>query len=411
MRILYHLQLSAVDRKTKKFLMDKDSNFNFFISMVKAMNEEAAMLKEEYKWCCLVPEESDMEYDELEFIDNVAYSKVKYCKDVFNSRYFWDVEEMKQEILIRKPDIIWENNPTLVNNWKTLLLEMGLIDKIKVANYNHWIDSNQYPKIDRRCAYQYRQVEAIMLSDLTLCNSDFAKEQLERSACYLLSESANDKCFDCIQPIPPMVDEVAIKEQQCEKNKKAIQIIYPHRLSSMNYYKDAFNKFIGILNHLKKVIKKDVVVVLTDASGKIKSRKEIPFEDNKYIKLVLKKNLNREKYYKELNKSHICVATFKEGNGGNWSMGLAEAIVAECAVVSVRHSGYKEMIPMQYTAADDNMIGPMLIRLIKDAVELKRNSWLCNEFYQKRYGHRVVAKKLDELLIKLEEDDGRKTRI
>jgi hypothetical protein len=390
-KILYGLQLSAVD-KTGKFLLDKDSNFNFCKSMIKTFEK---YYKGKYHHYVILPEYgclfSDIESNNIDCVYHLDY----YTNKVFSSRYHWNSNVARTILNKVKPDIIWENNPTLVNNWKTLLLEEGLIDKVKIVSYNHWPHNTEYPKIDRRCSYLYRQVEAIHLSDITLCNTDFVKQQLIDSINEL--ENINLEITGCsyIQSIAPIIDCEKIEKYNCKKREDIIKIIYPHRLSSISYYKDAFDNFIYALNKLKeRKLNKKVEVILTDASGKIKDRKDIKFKDSKNIKLILKNNMNREQYYKELNDSHICVASFRQGNGGGFSMSLLEAIFANNACLIPSHSGYRYMAPDKFNGWIFDICTQLQL-LINDNDIYNKNVKDLKEYY-KDYNIKII-KKLDKI--------------
>lgn len=154
-KILYNLQLSFID-KNGTFLLNKDSNFSVFYNIAKSM---AKYYPDKYQFVVLLPDDQTGA-EMLEEIPNVIqiFSDT-FTKRVFSSRYHWDADKMGEVIKEFKPDMVWENNPTLVNNWKTLLLEEKMIDKVKVLTYNHWIDTPEMPKIDHRAPYYVRQCE------------------------------------------------------------------------------------------------------------------------------------------------------------------------------------------------------------------------------------------------------------
>lgn len=373
-KILYNLQLSAVERFTGKFLLEKDSNYSVFINAVKAFNLEF----EDVEHYCIIPKVNQVAGDKYYTgVKHINYVRARKTPRVFSSRYHWDADEMAKIIEQIRPNVIWENNPTLVNNWKTLLLELGFINSIKVVTYNHWVDSNKYPKIDRRCLYTIRQAEGLLLSDLYMVNSNFVKNQVLEAfgeTFQIYAKSIEDKIF----VFPPLLDEYqivgigAIHPKMMKRD--TVRIIYNHRLSSLPYYNDAYQLFLSGLKEFDRMMKEynwgvKIIVTFTDASGKLKTRRDIKFKNTDRIKIVLKGGMDKIDYLKELVKSDVCVATFKEDNGGGWSISLAEAILADCRIVAPRHSGYAEMLPEKFDGLIDqltpNGIGVAIYNAIK----------------------------------------------
>ena len=88
MKILYNLQLSAIDKETKEFLIDKDSNFAVWLTTTRALNIE---FPGRYEHLVLIPSEN------FDVVSKVIEKKVEctpiassnYIKSVFSSRYEW----------------------------------------------------------------------------------------------------------------------------------------------------------------------------------------------------------------------------------------------------------------------------------------------------------------------------------
>jgi glycosyltransferase involved in cell wall biosynthesis len=387
-KILYNLQLSAI--KDGKFLLDKDSNFRVINNTIKAFNKYC---EGQYEHYVLIPHNLT---GDIATCNDIKYIYCdNYTTKVFSSRYNWHVEEMNKLLLEIQPDIIWENNPTLVNNWKTLLLENKLIDKIKVISYIHWIDSENYPKIDRRTPYLIRQFEGHILSDMVLCNSNEAISQIKEQFKEMHYRQYNDaKIFK----FPPLINEDEFKNI-VSKSDDVIKIIYNHRLSNMSYYDEPFKLFLKILNRMKQIkTGKRINIILTDASGKIKYREDIDFKDSNNIKLILKNNMDRIDYLNELKSCHICIGLFQKEFGGCWSISLAESIMSGCAVVMPNYSGYGEMIPKNCAGIIDNNINRTidLLEQLTNFKDLRNfNSKEKIKFYKKNYNSKKLILELN----------------
>jgi len=391
MKMLWNLQLSAID-KNGKFLIDNDSNWSVCKNLIISLNELNAGIQH----YIMIPKKSN----KIEKIENVYFIKTKnvYTKNIFSSRYNWSCDEIKNIINKINPDFIFENNPTLVTNWKTVILELKKIDNIKVITYNHWIDSEKYPKIDRRCKYSLRQVEGIINCDLFFCNSKFAINQsidafLENYG-YKHYKELVSKCFS----LPPIVFPY---NKIVKREYKGFNIIYNHRISSLHYYKDAYDLFIKLINNLSKLdLKEKINIHFTDASGKLSSRDEIPIKDTCNIKIYLHKK-TKEEYYKLIKQMDLCVATFKNGNGGCWSISIAECIINNIASFIPNHSGYSEMVSKSYDVKDIVDVTLEILTLIKNKEELEELKKENYDFYMSHYSYDITANKFLQQINKL----------
>ena len=350
-KILYNLQLSAIDKTTKEFLIFKDSNFSVFYNIANSFNK---FFKDEFEFICLIPAETSASILSRDYnLPNVVYVPIAMnCKDLYSLRFNWDAKRMTDLVLEYKPDIIWENQPSLVNNWRAILTWHKLVNEIKIITYNHWIDVDRYSKVERESLYGIRQSEAAMLSDLYLCNSLEARNQIWE----MIEENLSIKRYTPIvnvYSLAPFIDdehtyEILRSARINETNK--IKIVYNHRLSEFPYYKDGFNLFMKVIEELKKdndLNGFSIRIIFTDASEKLQSREELPVKDSPNIRLELRKGMNKAAYYNFLVSCDIGVGTFTP-NGGCWSISLAETILMKIATIVPNHSGYKEMVPSNY---------------------------------------------------------------
>lgn len=390
-KVLYNLQLSAIDKKTGEFVLDKDSNFFFCINLIRALNSYGS---QKYKHSILVPDK----FLRIPKERNVKYiSSKNYITKIFSSRFNWNTGEMNKILLQQTPDIIFENNPTLVNNWKVLLLENDLIDRVKVITYNHWIDSNEFPKIDRRCPYSIRQVEGLYLSDFAFCNSRFAMSQWKNTSEAEISFSNNLPYKNNLKIFPPILIENDYKKERM-RNNDVVRIIYNHRISSMEYYKSGYLQFLQVLEAI--TFKKEVEVIFTDASSKLKSRNDIKLKDKKNLKIILKNKMGKKEYIQELIDTDICVATFLAGNGGAWSISLAEGILTNNAVIVPSHSGYKEMIPDNFAWKFTNIFElKEKLKTLVDNRDLRiENNEKAKNFYLKNFNEKILVDKFESFV-------------
>ncbi len=418
-KILYHLQLSNVD-VNKQFNMSKDSNFSFFCNLSAALEE---YFPGKYQFHLLVPSEMFVSKEDIRILSKMGNKTLilhrsDYSRNVFSSRYHWDDYEMNYKIKLIEPDIIWENNPTLVNNWKTLLLEMNLIDKIKVVTYNHWIDTEEYPKIDRRAPYTIRQAEGYLLSDLYLCNSKEACQQVEDGVIMWFSNWKTPYTFTKLHNIPPIISEKEIADSKIyEKDEQivdddVVRIVYNHRLSSLPYYKSAYDFFMKNFSSMlrdkrfkTKLKNVKCEIIFTDVSSKTcldKLQKDLKIpKEFKNITIRHESGLSRNSYLKLLRSTDICVGTFVEKFGGCWSMSLAEGILTENAVLIPQHSGYLEMVYSEHYLGMFSNAEDFKSKLYALMVSQKYRSLFASQAYKhymSKNSAKKVVTKLDKLL-------------
>jgi hypothetical protein len=394
MKIFYNLQLSFID-KNGKFLLNKDSNFSVFYNIAKGF----AKYYPEYNFFTIIPKES-IGSEILKELPNVIYKRVDtFTKRIFSSRFQWYSDMMSQVITYAEPDLIWENNPTLVNNWKTLLIEDKLIEKTKVLTYNHWIDSPWYAKTDNRAPYFIRQCEGAYYADKILCNSEEASTQIVGCVSEILPW-AFDRVVKNIDTLAPYIDDETLTAIPSTREDAAeYNIIYNHRLSSLPYYDKPYKLFLEAVEQLKefKVLQMPFKIHFTDASGKLSSRDDIPVTDSNNVKLFLHNNLAKNEYWDLLSKMDVCVGSFLDGYGGAWSISLAEGILAGCNTIVPNHSGYKEMVPEDYEFLLTFSDPRELKSLILEAAISEPNT-TAKEFYLKNYSMKVLSTKLDKIL-------------
>lgn len=395
--IFYNLQLSFIDRNGV-FLLNKDSNFSVFYNIAKSM----AKYYPKYKFFVPIPLNNTGE-EILKGMQNVVHFKSDcFTKRVFSSRYHWNSDTMAELVHRAKPELIWENNPTLVNNWKTLLIEEKLIDTVKILTYNHWIDSPWFSKIDARAPYYVRQCEGAYYADKILCNSEDAVDQILECVNSILPWAV-DRIEANIDTLAPYIDDETITTMEGTKETGVVNIIYNHRLSSLPYYDKPYKLFLDSIICLNEKTSNfnppfKMNIHFTDASGKLSSRNDIPIADTENMKIKLHENLDKITYWKLLKKMDVCVGSFFDNYGGAWSISLAEGILAGCNTIVPNHSGYKEMVPENYSfllktqAAPEDLASMILMASVLPLETSAR------DFYLKNYSMKVLSTKLDNIL-------------
>jgi hypothetical protein len=394
-KILWNLQLSSVSKSTGRLQVLSDSNWSFNLNCIKALPD--------YEHHVIIPCLSDIEsytaviaeLDKRQIYFHELKKRNRF--GVFTSRYEWNNDKIEDILMSVRPDLIWENNPSLVMNWKTLLLELSMIDKVPVITYNHWIDNNMFPKIDARCTYQFRQHEGYYASDLVGVNSYYAQNVIydgfkftpwndNHVSIYL---DLSNKFF----VLPPIIDDKLIEQL---KPKEALfgkkTIVFNHRLSSLPYYRKNWEACLAVWDHA--IEKHDFQVIVTDNSGKGLSEKD----NRSYI--VHKPNMPYDEYIRTLWKSDIHMTLFDFGNGGTWSMSLAEAILTNNICIAYRHSGYEEMIPPQSGSFHTQLdVALSVCRDNKYKVSHKTDTQE-KTFYTLKYSFDILAEKLNGIVEK-----------
>lgn len=397
MHILWQLQLSSVDT-SGKLLVDQDSNWSFARNIINGLMS----ITNDIKISILFPNTTqvgpkvfgNIEASFKKYGGRVKLFPFRYDTNVFSSRFSFDFEltiDMCKTVEghVGPIDVVWINDPSLVMNWKVVFNELGI--RPKIVSYNHWIDNEQFPKTNGYFNYTLRQIEGVIHSDLHLLNSKYASEMLISSFNQYNMEHSYP--YHKVHDIPNILDVKFYTDNKLSWSPVTgrFKIIYNHRISSMSYYKEAFDDFIEVCDSLADA---GYVfnVVLTNPSGK---NLRI---DRTYVEV--KTGLSYIDYLREICSAHIVASSFRPGNGGMWSSSIMEGLALGVPTLVPKHSGYVEMAPHDYNGlfvskADLFSKIKMLMNSIEFMANLSRTGFT---FTRKNLSPEVVCTKLVSLL-------------
>ena len=326
-------------------------------------------------------------------LDNVTVISRKnsvHQENPWEQRVNWNHQAMHELFKRTEPDVIFENNPTLVHNWYMLFDTFGIMP-VPIISYNNWIDSKQYPKTPScNSSIALRQVEGARLSDIALVNSFEAASQLRKSA------SDYNVDLNNVDILTPAVEKPRNYHNLHKNDVNYFRILYNHRVGTPSFYVDAYRNFCDAINLIHDTYPEDmrnVVITFTDPNNKIPDPSSIPIF-NTYREIL---RCDRKQYESLLFQSHLCVAAFNRYNGGTWSMSIADAILARCPVITSSGSGYAEMFPNDYKfkvdPANVNKLADMIHDLIKNAPDRALANDTAYQYYIKNFSTSKIVEK------------------
>ena len=387
LKLLWILQLSSVRDGLYYPLSDSSYNFakNIILGIMKVTKDLDIILA--------MPDESKIAKDDMiiinDFLRSINVKKINISRttSVFGTRYDFNYDEAKEILLTHKPNFIFEFNPTHVRGWKTILKELDI--DIELLTYFNWIDSPLYPKVDKDISYWWRQFDGILSADKVFFNSYYSIEQIVESCLNTINiRYFDENIIKKMYKMPPSYDNSIFK--YANKNKDSNGIIYNHRLSSLDYYKDAYETFLTMLSRFESENGFIPDVYFTNPS-----RKQIPqidFINNKdELHFV---ELNEEDYYNLLGSDKVGIAPNCFINSkGMWSIATVEAALTYNSVILPKKFGYAEMAKYDYEGFYHNFgeAYSLFSRLIYDKhFRNKLNEQFID--YAKSYENVVVAK-------------------
>ena len=373
-RILMYLQLSRRDSKGR-YLLSGDSNWNFMKHIINMLAEN------KYSVDVIIPKD----YQRVELLGiltgqfsrelnkRIKFIKVTYADDVFNSRFYFG-DDIIKVLKSEHYDIIWCNDPCLSQNFKIFS------PKSKIITYNHWVDFPSDKKSPKGFTYMYRQAEAAEISDIYLFNSYFHVAEFLTQFKHMNLSNAG------FASLPPILDN-----QVMQMYNDRIKILYNHRLASQMQYKKAFESFCKLISKFKK---NEFDVYVTNPENK-KLKLKVP----KHFYIVPSTSVND--YHNILRMCNTSISTFTYPAG--WAMGIADCIANEYNVLTLSHSGYKEMLPKNsYSQCKDvKDIEHKLKILLHDRHVYEKSNITNKQFAIKHYSYDVVKQKLEKILNEL----------
>lgn len=330
MKIFCDLQLSFIDKKTGKFKVDNDSNFNFMKNMLQSIYH----IDNTMEFVLALPMVANIEGSLTDLLCQLPSKTdpifVDYSNNYLLSRYLFPYDQMCSLITEIKPDVIWTNDFANVKNYK-------LIDKFsRVVAYNHWIDNPIYPKVDNQYTYLFRQAEGAFHADLIMFNSIYGKQFFCEGLRYYFNDDFVSHMSNKTLIIPPLLDIAFINLHKSQNKFEKTTLVFNHRLSSLKYYASNFELFNKACKLLQNTY--DFDIICTNPSG-------YDIDIPSYMKIV---NSTRYRdYINLLSKCHFGGAFFLEGHG-QWSMSLAELAALGILFVLPKKFGYPEIVPDDY---------------------------------------------------------------
>lgn len=327
MKILWIPQVSSKS-STGQILFDKDSNMAFLKNLLGSeFGKQNAIT--------LVLEFGNFTFNEA--IPLNALVEARLVKDIkinhnhkftnaITERLHFDVE-FYQNLNLREYDIIFVNEPTKATNIRILL---GGAKTPKIVSYNHWM------AMDNMKQLELRQIEGMLNSDLCLLNSTYA---IGRIANFCEVKNVRIPDMAKLQPSFPHTEMFHMKQGVVRG------IVYNHRLSSDEYYMQAYRRLLWILTQIETRIGTEnmPLVYFTNPSGKDFNI----LADKPYFRMV---ELDTQEAYYEFLKSdkvQLHMNTFFSSKG-MWSMSTVEAGVCGNACLLPNSFGYSEIFQEDY---------------------------------------------------------------
>ena len=224
-RILYYPQISSIENG--KVILNTEATFNIMLNFIKEMN--CIQKKKKYEWHMIIPKNSILN---REIPDNIILHKIYMFPDSKIGRYDFNANGVKAIIDEVKPDLIFNNNPTLSRNIRILV---G--DSIPIIQRNDF----QGHGLPDNIRYRIRQVDGVMSADVAFETSESNKQFFISFA----RKEFNKKIIDMLQEkIRTIESGVYKKEVDSYKKRRPLfpqhfknmkHIVFPGRISTTNY--------------------------------------------------------------------------------------------------------------------------------------------------------------------------------
>lgn len=334
MKLLWVPQISTVDKKTGRFILDADSNIIVF------KNYKEALRKLGVELTIVLPYQEQVEETDPLFLHSVNVIRIEYPKNVFESRFFLDRKGAMRVVLncgiehINDFDWAVINDPCLVAQWKILFKTMQC--KTKIATINHWIDNPSYPKIDPSTTYAFRQLEGMYTADIALTCAVTGLDMINEMSRYWLSKRAHDSMMTHTHVLENPIDPNIYYRPHDSYFEKIM--LFSHRCSSFPLYADNFNKFKAVCKTLRDE-KFDFEVLVSNPSGYIFSDEEKKLFDNF--------GPFPRDYYIDILHQHPIMSAFFDVPP-LWPTTLLEGAVCGCPVVVPNEEPYVSMFGANY---------------------------------------------------------------
>lgn len=319
-------QISCKSSKGE-ILLENDSGMNLILNMLDELTKEMNVTiafpfnieKMHNKVCDMF-----QCYNNLSFISDCSHEYTDAKTERMNFHVSW-YKYLKN--VLGKIDYVFVAEPTQVVNIKAIFSDAYII------TYNSWLAFKNMKEI------HLRQFEGMCAADLTLVNSNYAKYEILKKY-----KDFDDITSLNIKKLPPAYNQkIAFREQLKNKVDK-LGIVYNHRLSSDEYYKNAYETFIEIVRQLELKFGEDKMpdIYFTNPSGK-----EVELPNKKYIHIVDLKTQEEYINFLQSEKVQIHVNTFFKSEG-MWAMSTVEAAITGNICLLPKKYGYAEIFSDDY---------------------------------------------------------------
>jgi hypothetical protein len=295
MKILFLPQYSMRSYKTGKWLIHKDSHFDFFTTFAKAMQS----IRKDLQFHFIVPEKADLAlYGEVLDINGVNPKRVffhakPFAPNVLSERVNFDYDYFYQLIKHNDIDIVLNNNESFSKGFDTIRL-MGKM-KFKLYTLFSHIPFYRHSYMDKRSTSFYRMQEAAACSDglFTLL------EDVQPTLQYFLDKEVN---------LLPFCEESLLSSEKQKEDACFLAI----RLSDTNKFNiEYFNKIVERCNkrhlnlHVANPNEIDAPVEIEKYLVEIKSKQEYydMLRVSKYCPMMLNPSLTFSTIYTQALRS------------------------------------------------------------------------------------------------------------
>ena len=384
MNILWVTQVSSKD-KNGKVKINSDSSLDLINGFLTSdMSKNCIIIAFEFAYSDL--DESGRNYlqemrkrnKNIDFVFNKAH----HFTDAKTERFFMDYSFFDGiRKYVKQIDVVMLNEPT-----KALAIKSVFKDA-KIVSYNSWLAFYNMPNLI------YRQCEGMLESDYVLFNSHYAINETLSYYDYMLGAETlkhlKETKFKKFQPATPL--ELFKKNSACEKN-----FIYNHRLSTDEYYMNAFNDLLTVCNILEQKIpiNEMPIIYFTNPSGKDLKQ----FEVKPYFRF-LKYLDSKENYYNFLKSNKIIghLNTFFKSKG-MWAMSTVDAGICGNFCLLPERYGYAEIFDKDYIGYCDDVkeMANKMYSIIKD--DFLHDLFSAGLEYLTNHNSKQIGNKLHALL-------------
>ena len=251
------------------------------------------------------------------------------------NKYHFDTKQLWKLMDMRKKDwdFLISNEVLLGNHFLNLFCYRSHFD-IPIVNYIHWVNPNQYQKMDMwSCIYNCSK---------TYCNSEYGKELALNGIDDIFKEDVSERIRNNLRVLHVGFNDKELLEQKTTDKFDVPTLVFNHRISQYTGYE----KLIKMCQKLYKENVKFKLVFTNPATPMARgSLRKYPFIE------VKEKPMDYQDYIKLLWKSDICFGLHTGEN--QWSIAFLEALFCNNIPITTNDIFFKEMLGEQTFELDD----------------------------------------------------------